>query len=91
MIVQSGDTKDKSIRRCGMCGTKEGEERPVGKIIVELRSSVYEGEQDFLCQTCFLLNKSEVSRKEGNLNEKKKLKWYQKLLKIGFISRRSNE
>lgn len=91
MPVQYGDTKDKSIQRCGMCGTKDGEERPVGKIIVDLKPTIYKGKQDFLCQTCFLLYKSEVSRKEGNLGERKQLKWYQKLLKIGFISRKSNE
>lgn len=87
----SRETKEQSIRKCAMCGTKEGEARPVGRVIVELRPSVYKGEEDFLCQTCFLLNSSEITRRESHLKDKKQLKWYQKLLKIGFYSKKPRE
>jgi|TARA_R100000541_G_scaffold59329_2_gene72837 hypothetical protein len=85
------DTKEQSIGQCAMCGTKEGEARPVGRVIVELRPSIYKGEENFLCQTCFLLNNSEEARRESHLNDKKQLRWYQKLLKIGFSSKKNRE
>lgn len=90
-IVEFRETKEKSAEYCGMCGTKDGEERPVGKIIVQLKPTIYKGKQDYLCQTCFVLNNSEITRKEGHLATKKQLKWYQRLLKIGFISKKSSE
>jgi hypothetical protein len=89
--VEFRDTKEKSAQHCGMCGTKNGEERPVGKIIVQVKPAIYKGKQDYLCQTCFVLNNSEITRKEGHLAAKKQLKWYQRLLKIGFISKKTNE
>jgi hypothetical protein len=79
-----GEIKDKSTLLCGMCGTRDGEERPVGKILVQLKPSIYKGKQSYLCQICFVLNNSEITRREMQLDDKKKLKWYQKLLKIGF-------
>lgn len=82
MVALSDPKKDAQI--CEVCKTKEGTERPIGRVLVELKEVEIESKILTLCQVCHK-NKINLMNQKNRTKKSSGNKWIDKLRNIGFF------
>jgi len=69
---------------CEICSTKEGMERPIGRVMVELKEVEIEDTKMILCQVCYKNKINMLNHRKRHTNTSGN-KWIDKLKNLGFV------